>query len=75
MAYKSKRKLYPVAVSIAEAASVLGVTRTTIELSLKAGHLVARIPEYGTRRPRILVDDLVSYVRTYWRAVACLIVK
>ena len=57
-----KRRLFPVAVSPAEAADVLGVRHAEIYEALRSGELRAYVKGL---RSFVLVEDLVSLVRTW----------
>jgi hypothetical protein len=59
-----KRRLFPVAVTIAEAVDVLGCRPRTIRSALQDGRLVARKTPDDNRK-LILVCDLVDFVKTW----------
>jgi hypothetical protein len=56
--------LFPIAVSVSRAAECLGVDRAVIDEAVRMGHLI--VYQRGLKR-RILVEDLVRWVRTTWR--------
>jgi excisionase family DNA binding protein len=58
-----KTPLWPVALSPARAAAVLGIRPDQIQEAIRAGHL----PVYtiGIKR-RVLIEDLVAYVRAHF---------
>lgn len=59
-----KRPLFPVALSPAAAADALGVSPKKIREAINSGALSAY--DAGGNRVRILVCDLVEYVRSWW---------
>jgi excisionase family DNA binding protein len=63
----AKRYLFPIAVSVREAATCLGVSRHTIELAIANGELKLRTPNWGTRRGRLLVSEITTWVTTKWK--------
>lgn len=64
MSARSKQPLWPVAVSMRQAAECLGVRREKIAVAVREGAL----PAYrsGTQ-VRVLTEDLVALVRTWER--------
>jgi len=59
-----KRTLYPCAVSPNEAAAVLGIRAEQIKEAVRMGALP--VYQLGTKR-RVLIDDLVAWVRATWK--------
>jgi excisionase family DNA binding protein len=64
MARKRITPLFPIGISVARAAECLEVHRAKIDAAIKAGEL--RLYQHGVAR-RILVADLVEWVRTTWK--------
>jgi hypothetical protein len=56
--------LFPVAVAPARAAECLGVRRAAIDEAIRAGELI--VYQKGLKR-RVLVEDLVAWVRNTWK--------
>jgi hypothetical protein len=69
MGYKRITKLWPLAVSVSDAGRVLGVAKSVIERALSDGVFECRVPPHGMKRPRILTEDLVRFVREHWKLV------
>jgi excisionase family DNA binding protein len=59
-----QRKLFPIAVSVAEVADSLGVERREIYRAIKEHGLP--VYRHGTKR-RILVADVVAWIRATWK--------
>jgi hypothetical protein len=66
-----KKMLFPAAVSTAHAASILGLSERTISAAIKNLEFPAYTYRRGIKRRRILVEDLVRWVRTpeFWSRV------
>ncbi len=62
-----KNRLFPVALSLSQAATCLGVSRETIVEGVRTNQLPYFHAPTGSRK-RVLVADLVAFVRT-WRRV------
>jgi excisionase family DNA binding protein len=69
MAYQRKTRLFPIALSVGDAARCLGVARKTIETALRNDELKCYAPPSGLVRPRILVADIHRWVTQYWKVV------
>jgi excisionase family DNA binding protein len=63
------RSLFPIAVSVREAAECLGVSRRVIEMAIANGELKFRTPNWGARRGRLLVSEITNWVATHWKEV------
>jgi hypothetical protein len=64
--YTRRNNLYPVALSILAASVALGVPKALIRGALKNSELKSYTPRTGIKRPRILTDDIVRWVRETW---------
>jgi hypothetical protein len=66
MPRERRTSLFPVAVSPARAADALGIRAEEINEAIKHGELHCYVK--GIRR-RVLIADLVEWVRHYWKEV------
>jgi hypothetical protein len=60
-----KRALFPVALSLDSAADALQCRRKTLADAIGAGLLTA-YQDPTSRRQRVLVSDLIDYIRVHW---------
>ena len=67
MARLRKRSLFPIALSKAEAATALGVSIRVVDRAVAEGKLPIYRTPYGIRKDKILVQDIVEWIKRDWK--------
>jgi excisionase family DNA binding protein len=64
--YQRKTRLFPIALSVNGAAEAMSLPRRKLRDAIRDGHLIAY--QNGTH-VRVLVEDLVAWVKTTWTQI------